>query len=295
MKIRSKVAGLFCCLALSTSAFGQRANTEGEAEAVIKSLQPRQGQIVLGDGLATLNVPPGFRFLSGPDANKVLVNLWGNPRYDDPLGMLMPADVSPIAREAWAVIISFTDDGYVKDEDAGKIDYDKLLKEMQKETRDGNKERAKQGYESIELVGWAAPPRYDHAAKKLYWAKELKFGDKEDRTLNYNIRILGRRGVLVLNSVASMEQLPEIETSAPVILAAVDFNPGQRYADFNAKSGDKIASYGIGALIAGGVAAKLGLFKGLLVAALAAKKFIIIGVIAVVGLITKFYRKTTND
>jgi len=98
--------------------------------------------------------------------------------------------------------------------------------------------------------------------------------------LNYNIRILGRRGVLVLNSVAGMSQLPEIERNTPAILSAVNFNSGNRYADFNPASGDKAATYGIAAFVAGGVATKLGFFKGLWVLILGAKKFIIIGVAA---------------
>jgi len=77
--------------------------------------------------------------------------------------------------------------------------------------------------------------------------------------------MLGRGGVLVLNGVAAMSQLPEIEEATPKILAAIDFNPGHRYADFNPKS-DKIAGYGLAALVASTAAAaavKLGFFKAL--------------------------------
>ena len=77
--------------------------------------------------------------------------------------------------------------------------------------------------------------------------------------------MLGRGGVLVLNGVAAMSQLPEIEQVTPKILAAIDFNPGHRYADFNPKS-DKIAEYGLAPLAAGTAAAaavKLGFFKAL--------------------------------
>ena len=66
-----------------------------------------------------------------------------------------------------------------------------------------NEEREKQGFERVTLIGWAEPPSYDAAAHKLYWAKELAFADNPDHTLNYNIRVLGRRGVLVLNAYAS--------------------------------------------------------------------------------------------
>lgn len=43
-----------------------------------------------------------------------------------------------------------------------------------------------------------------------------------------------------------------------------------------------LSTYGIAALVAEGIAAKLGFFKGLWVALFAAKKFIIIGIIALV-------------
>jgi uncharacterized membrane-anchored protein len=143
----------------------------------------------------------------------------------------------------------------------------------------------------VEIVGWTAPPRYDQSAHKLYWAKEVRFGNETENTLNYNIRILGRRGVLVLNSVAGMSQLPEIERNTPAILSAVEFNSGNRYADFNPASGDKFASYGIAALVAGGVAAKLGFFKGLWVLVLGAKKFIIIGAVAFAAWFRKLFGK----
>ena len=144
-----------------------------------------------------------------------------------------------------------------------------------------NKERENKATPPIEIVGWAAPPHYDQSAHKLHWAKEVRFGNETENTLKYNIRILGRRGVLVLNSVAGMSQLPEIQRNTPAILSAVNFNSGNRYADFNPASGDKVASYGIAALVAGGVAAKLGFFKGLRVLIFGAKKFIIIGIAAV--------------
>src|SRR5258708_31289521 len=114
---------------------------------------------------------------------------------------------------------------------------------MQEGTQEASKERVKKGYESVALVGWAAPPRYDKAAKKLYWAKELKFGGAPRNTLNYNIRILGRRGYLVLNGIGEMSDLPAIENATPQILSMVEFNQGHRYGDFVAST-DKGATYG---------------------------------------------------
>jgi uncharacterized membrane-anchored protein len=293
MKSPAFAALLFVAVALPLGVgYGQdRPKNREEAEALVSTLKFQQGVVTLKDGLATLKVPDGLRFLNGHDAGVVLVKLWDNPPMPDPLGLIMPADAGPLDPNAWAVIVTYEAEGYVKDEDAEKIDYADLLREMQKDTREASKEREKQGYPAIELVGWAAPPHYDKAVHKLYWAKQLKFSGSDENTLNYNIRILGRRGVLVLNAVAGMSQLPEIEQNAPKILAAIDFNPGHRYADFSEAAGDKVASYGIAALVAGGVAAKLGFFKGLWVAILAAKKFVIIGVVALAAWLRKLFGK----
>jgi uncharacterized membrane-anchored protein len=193
--------------------------------------------------------------------------------------MIVPANFDPLG-DSWAVILTYDEDGYVKDHDAATLNYAELLKTMQAGTREANAQRVEQGYAPIELVGWATPPRYDAAAHKLYWAKELKFGQSSEHTLNYNFRLLGRRGVLVLNAVASMAQLPQIEAAAPTLLAAVDFQEGHRYADFNAAT-DEVASYGLAALVAGGVAAKTGLLKGIWLALLAGKKFVIVALIAI--------------
>jgi uncharacterized membrane-anchored protein len=292
MKLPAVVALFFAGVTLSlVPSYGQdRPLTKEEAQAAAASLKFQRGDVVLKDGLATLKVPDGLEFLDGQDAQTVLVKLWGNPPMA-PLGLLMPANTSPLSPDSWAVIITYEEEGYVKDKDAEKIDYADLLKQMQKDAREANKQREKQGYSTVELIGWAAPPHYDKAVHKLYWAKQLKFGGSDEDTLNYNIRMLGRRGVLVLNAVAAMPQLHEVETNAPKILAALDFNPGHRYADFSEAAGDKVASYGIAALVAGGVAAKLGLFKGLWVLLLGAKKFVIIGVVALGALLRKLFGK----
>ena len=265
-----------------------------KAKKLADGLNYQKGEITLRDGLARIHVPPGFRYINAADSNTVLSKIWGNPPNTSTLGMLVPSDLSVAGQDGWGVIITYDEDGYVKDDDAAKIDYTKLLKEMQESTHAGNAEREKEGYAPIELVGWATPPRYDKATHKMYWAKELKFGNSPESTLNYNIRILGGKGVLVLNAVASMGQLREIEQAAPQILAMVDFQQGNRYVDFN-KSTDKVATYGIAALVAGGVLAKVGAFKALIPILLAAKKFVIVGIVAVVAFFKRLFgRKQTQ-
>lgn len=300
MKI--KLAVFFFAALLITAGWGRaQDNTNAltqqmqEMVRVAKSLKYQQGEIDLGNGLAKLTVTKDFRYLGPDDTEKVLVQLWGNPpSKSKSLGMLIPAGMTPLHSNCWAVTIDYSEDGFVKDGDASKIDYADLLKQMQKSIADHNEERRKQGYPAFTLVGWAATPRYDAAAHKLYWAKDLRVEGAEGDTLNYDIRMLGRKGVLELNAIADVSQFNEIDKQTPEILSMVDFKEGNRYADFDPKV-DKVATYGIAALVAGGIAAKVGLFKLLWVGILAAKKFIIIGIVAVGAFIKRLFGRGNSN
>lgn len=243
------------------------------------------GKVPFLSGKAEINAT-NMRFLGAEDAQRLLEEGWGNPPDSDVLGMLVPKDVSPFDLEGWGVVITYSDEGYVSDKEASKTNFDKLLKDMQASTNEANEAREEAGYESIKLVGWATAPHYDATSHKLHWAEELEFGGDSAHTLNYNIRVLGRHGYLNLNSVGSMEQLPEIQAAIPSLLGSVDFTQGNRYEDFNAST-DRVAKYGIAALIAGGVLAKKGVLAVLLGVLLAAKKFIIFIVLGIAG----FFRR----
>lgn len=242
-----------------------------------ESLDRQAGEIKLEKAGATLNVPEDFYYLNPRDAETVLVEVWGNPPGQETLGMLFPADMTPFDSGAWAVTLDYEEDGYVSDEDADKIDYIELLNQMKKDTAEASRERVKQGYDSMELVGWASPPYYDAATHKLHWAKEIRFGGTDANTLNYNIRVLGRKGVLLLNFIAGMDQKPVVELKLDTVLALADFDQGVRYADFT-PGVDKVAAYGLGALVAGKVLAKTGILAALL---LFFKKFIVFIVIGI--------------
>jgi uncharacterized membrane-anchored protein len=265
---------------------------------LLDDLKYQQGQIDLRGGLATLTVPKEFNFLDSTDAETVLVKLWGNPPSEEkPLGLLIPAGMTPISSNCWVVTISYDADGYVKDDDASKINYDDLLKQMQKAVVENNKARQEKGYPAVDLLGWAEPPRYDAATHKMYWAKRFRVEGETGDTLNYDIRMLGRKGVLELNAIASVDQLPTIDAQTPQILGMVDFKEGNRYADFDPKV-DKVATYGLAALVAGGAlaaAAKLGFLKLLWVGILAAKKFVIIGIVAIVAFFKKLFNRGGNS
>jgi uncharacterized membrane-anchored protein len=290
---------LLCCLlGVTSSAFGQQESVPasdasapaGEAQEQFHppELKYQTGDVLLPNKVATLHLAESYRYLNPAETEKLLV-AWGNPPGDETLGAVVPAGVDPFGETGWAVIVTYLDDGHVDDADAKKIDYDDLLKDMKEGTQDGNKERTSQGYEPIELLGWAEPPHYDDLARKIYWAKELKFGSSDVHTLNYDVRVLGREGVLSMNAVASMPQLSGIERDMKDLLRVASFNEGYRYEDYNHGT-DRMAAYGLGALVAGGLAAKAGLFAKLGVLLLAFKKFIILGLAAIGGLLGKLFR-----
>lgn len=264
-------------------------------EQLAKSLKYQTGKVPLPGKIAELNLPKDLQYLDPKQAAVVLEKIWGNPEGSarDTLGMIFPSSSGPLDENSWAIVITYEESGYIKDDDASKMNYDEILSQMKKDVVEANKERKKHGYEQVELVGWATPPHYDRESHKLFWAKELTFGDSKSNTLNYNFRILGRKGVLVLNAVAGMNSLKEIEKKSSLVLSSVSFTKGNSYADFDPQS-DKVAEYGLAALILGGgavAASKAGILKGIWLAIVAVKKFVIIGLVALGGFLYKIFKK----
>ncbi len=288
-----KISFLFLFAAfLSLRSFAEATDTS-EASSDTSSLKLQflsydtTGSINLGTGLATLNIPAGFKYLNSEQSGYVLHDLWGNPPSET-LGMIFPDDAGELIPATWAIKISYEEEGHVKDDDAKDIDYEELLTQMQKEIEEANPQRKEAGYQGLSLLGWASPPYYDNQEKKLHWAKRILFEGDSSETLNYNIRILGRKGVLVLNAIGEMEQLNEIKSRINPILANVNFNEGNRYADFD-ESTDKVAAYGIGGLIAGGVLLKTGLLGKIGILLLKFIKPVLVGLAVLGGAIWKFF------
>lgn len=261
------LALILAALPLSASPFktvfpDQADSVPEEFRAQLEALELRQGKVTLDGGMATLDVPEGYYFLDGKDGSFVLETVWGNPPSSGTLGMLFPIDKSPLD-DSWGIEIYFDEMGYVSDSDAATMDYDEILAQLKQDALDANADRVASGFQAVTVTGWAATPRYDATERKLFWAKSLRFEGDDSDVLNYNIRALGRKGVLVLNFIAGIEQLPQVEAATPDVLKMVSFTEGNRYADY-LPGVDTVAAVGIGGLIAGKVAAKAGLLVLLL-------------------------------
>ena len=282
MKIRYWQA----CLAVLLGAAGVMAHAQAQrdAEAEMKAATEaakavaKEGpaDIPLKDQ-ATLKLPEGYVFIPQPAADQLLKAM-GNGSDPRRMGIIFPKGSSAF------VVARYYDAGYVKDEEAKDWKADELLKGLKEGTEEGNKERAQLGVPPMEVVGWVQPPAYDAATHRLVWSVETRdknATDEAPRGINYNTYVLGREGYLSLNLVTSKDAIDKDKDIAATLLKSTDFNSGKTYADFNAST-DKVAEYGIAALVAGVAAKKLGFFA--LIAAFALKFAKLIGV-AVIGLI----------
>lgn len=258
-------------------------------DSLESTFQYQEGEITFDNNVGILRVPPGFRYLDAAQARYVIHDLWGNPGGEGTLGMIVPADIPITSAESWAFIITYDEMGFVKDDDADDIDYDNMLSELQSDTEEENEEREAAGYDPITIIGWASKPYYDRNKRVLHWAKEISFGDSEVHTLNYNVRVLGRKGVLVLNAVASMDALATVQQNIDPVLSSFQYADGNRYDDFDPQL-DKVAAWTVGGLVAGKVLAKAGIFALLL------KNIKLVG-LAIVGLVTaivRWFRRKTE-
>ncbi|HPG62474.1 MAG TPA: DUF2167 domain-containing protein [Casimicrobium sp.] len=240
----------------------------------------------------TLKLPANYIFIPQPNATQVLKTM-GNPGSDPRLQGL----VFPLNQDSWFMTVRFEAAGYVKDDDAKDWNADDLLKSYREGTEAANKERKTMGVPELEILGWAEKPAYDTATHRLVWAmssKERGADAANGQGVNYNTYALGREGYFSLNLVTELSDLPKHKTHAAAMLTALNFDDGKRYADFNAST-DRVAEYGLAALVAGAAAKKLGFFA-LAFAFIA--KFAKVGILAAAAIgagLFKFLGKKKKD
>lgn len=239
-------------------------------DSAFERVKWQQGPSVgsLGD-LAEVKIPGGYVFAGAADT-KLLMEAMRNPVSNRELGFVAPAKLE------WFVVFEYDDVGYIRDDEKSSLDSDAMLESLKAGTEASNKERQRRGWPTLRIVGWEQKPHYDEATHNLEWAIR---GESEGGLLvNYNTRVLGRGGVMRVTLVTDPATLSATLPKFKTVLAGFDFQQGQKYAEF--RQGDKIAQYGLSALVVGGasaVAVKSGALKWLwkvgVVAVLAALAF----------------------
>ena len=229
--------------------------------------------------MATIEIPEGFRFVGKPGAGKFMEMLQ-NPSDGKELGVLLNIETG------WFVVFDFSDMGYVKDDDKDELDAKAIIDSIREGTEQANKVREERGWPTMSVVGWHEEPYYDADTNNLTWS--IRGSSDDGETINHSTRMLGRRGVMRVNLVASAE---EIDAALPVfneMLGEFAFTSGNKYSEFT--RGDKIAEYGLAGLIVGGTGVAL-VKSGLL------QKFgklIVVGVVALLGMLKKLFSGLTG-
>lgn len=240
----------------------------------------KYGEVQLPACHGKMRIPTGYIFINSERAQKLLVDYWNNPKesINGLVGALVPNKAIFYYQIGLAYVITYEKIGYVSDDDAKDVDYDDLLKEMQSQSDEANKQLLPE--QRSDIVGWAVSPKYVQDQHFLVWAKELDFSGS--KVLNYDMRILGKDGIVSINAVADMEDLDVIKSSESEFVNCFSYDNGYRYEDFDS-SKDKISDWTIGGLIAGSVLAKTGVLGkiGLLLAKF--WKLIAVGVAAIGG------------
>jgi uncharacterized membrane-anchored protein len=198
---------------------------------------------------AVLHVPAGEIFVPQPQADRLLT-LFGNPGNNpDMPGLILPRD----PRATWFMPVRFQAVGYIKDDDARTWNADEMLQSLKAGTDEQNREREKAGMPTMHVVGWTEPPHYDAATHRLAWALASRpVGAKDDDPplVNYDTYALGRNGYFTMNMVTTLAELPALKPVAQRQVEALEYQPGKRYTDFDART-DRVAAYGLSSLVVG--------------------------------------------
>ena len=243
---------------------------------------------------ATLKLPASHFFVPQAEGARVLRAL-GNVVNDASFVGLV---VGTEPNDGWIVVIRYIKEGYIKDDDAKNWNADELLNNLKDGAEEANKDRIARGFPEMQVIGWVQPPSYDAAAHRLVWsllAKDKGEPDNVAKSINYNTYALGRDGYFSLNLLSNSERIAGDKSVAHELLGDLAYNAGKRYADFSAST-DRIAEYGLMALVGGVAAKKLGLFAIAIAFVLKFAKIIFVGAAVLgAGVVQFFRRKPRSD
>jgi uncharacterized membrane-anchored protein len=237
---------------------------------------------------AVLKLPAGMVYVPQPAAGR-LMEAMGNSRDPQLLGLVRGGD-------GWVILVAYEASGYVKDDDAKNWNVDDLFKSLKDGTEEGNKRRKEMGFPPLEIVGWVQKPNYDATSHRLVWSMAARNpGESEaDQSVNYNTYALGREGYVTLNLITARATVDQDKPAAHTLLSALQFKDGKRYEDFNSST-DKMAEYGLAALVAGVAAKKLGLIAVILAFAAKFAKVLLLAGAGVAAVVAKFFRRGKTE
>ena len=236
---------------------------------------------------AMIDLPADYRFY--PEASaKIAMEKMGNRVDGSLVGLIFPGH-----RADWFIVVEYNPTGHISDDDAKNWNADELLSQVRANTDAENEERHKTGETELEVVGWAEKPHYDPQTRRLIWSIEARNKGQTDNSrniVNYKTLMLGREGLVSMNMVSPLATIATDKTFANLMLSKLDYTQGKKYTDFDSKT-DRVAEFGLAALIAGVAVKKLGLIAVIVAFAVKFAKIILVAVAGGLAAFRRFFRR----
>jgi len=276
----------FACAQTAPSGDPKAAELQAAWAAADKTATLGPGDVALLDQ-ATLKLPADYAFVPTAEGLRVMRALGNQPNPSTFAGLI----VGVKQEDNWIIVLNFIKEGYIRDDDAKDWNADDLLTSLREGTDEANKQRTERGFPEIEIIGWVEKPAYDAQTHRLIWSMSTrtKGADPgEAAGVNYNTYALGRDGYFSLNLLTELSLIDAQKSIPRNLLANLAYNQGKRYEDFNSAT-DKVAEYGLAALIGVVAAKKLGFLAliGVFVAKFA--KIIFIAVAGGGAVVARFF------
>jgi uncharacterized membrane-anchored protein len=201
---------------------------------------------------ATMWLPAGRVFLEGEKARKLL-GIEPASWDDATLGVVLPVASGP----KWIAYVDLLNDGYIKDDESKSLDAGNLLAAYRSEVDSQNPGRARLGMTPLEVTGWLTEPSYDakHHLSSCIGATAQGSKNPDDSIVNCTSFALGRDGAVKIVVSGDEASFAQFKGEAPALVDTIAFDKGKSYEDADL-SMDRVAGYGLPALVTGAVALK---------------------------------------
>jgi len=258
--------------------------TESQQTQELKKLHWAVGQHALADSHGTFTAPQGVKAVTGSEARHA----------DDVINGTSGSDseaVAMVSTSGDVLYLTFVSSGFVTADDWKEVDAPKMLQDIRDATDGQNEERKKNGQSGLQVDGWVQEPRFDAARHSVVWILKLHEDNGGRPFLNATALALGRDGYERFVLAADADNPAKARSELNSLVGNFSYNKGSRWTDH--LSGDKLAGFGIAALVgtvAGATIAKTVGFGALL---LLLKKFFVLIVAAVIGAIAWLRKRLT--
>ncbi len=281
MRKRRRVAGrshthalVRSSLVLSVAPFAvpARASAAESIHDVLTSLPWSTKAVRLPDSGASYAPPPGTRIVVGGSAQRADQAINGDATSNTE-GYLD-------YRNGDTLYLSYDKSGYVTADDFSKIDPDAMIADIKKSTEDANAERVQHGISPLHVDGWIAKPSFDAATETARFSTAAH-DDRGIKNINAVALRLGRNGYERFTLVTDPSEAARNDAQLATLTGAYAYPKGARFADHT--SGDKLAGFGIAALVGTAAGVTIAKTVGFGAILLLIKKFAIVLIVLVAG------------